>query len=199
MGLQGIRQRLEKLCWRLLMGAVENVPERNQTLESGSYARARYKGPERRLAIPCEVKGHATASPVSVQGKANIARGASAPAKKHVSPGDVARGIIGPNSGAAISNVLVVGTEGSSPLKRMEIHFDDPEQVPAVFNLLAEALQTSGFDFHAARSSGIPTTEIWLTCPLDDPKKMLLSCAALIREHGAAGVAVQASPRNQTK
>lgn len=123
----------------------------------------------------------------------------SAPAKECVSASDLAREILGPDSGATISNVLVVGTNHSKPLKRMKIHFDQPKQVPAFFNLLATALKSGGFDFHTTRISSIPPTEIWLTCPLDDEKKTLLSCARLTGEQVGSGVAVQSgSSREQT-
>jgi len=133
-----------------------------------------------------EGNGHVVAPSASTQRKADIAADAGAPAKKHLWAGDIARAILGPNSGTTISNVLVVGTNGSTLLKRVEIHFDDPEQVPAFFNLLAEALKSRGFELHPARNSGIPATEIWLTCPLDDWKKTSLSCAGLTGEQVAA-------------
>ena len=80
----------------------------------------------------------------------------------------------------------------------MEIHFADPEQVPAAFNSLATALQSSGFDFNSLGNSSVPETEIWLTYPLNDRNKTLLSCAARVGEQQAAVVAVQSgSPRGQ--
>jgi len=204
MGLRDIRKRLRKLCWGSLMGPVDKVPEGNQIFESGGHAAARewkeYRVSERRLEVPCETKGHDAAALAFMQCKTEIAAGVGAQGKTQVCAGDIARGILGPDSGATISNVLVLGTEGSTPLKRMEIHFEDPKQVPSMLNLLAVALQSSGFDFRAVRNLGIPTTEIWLSTPLDDGKKTLLSCAAIVGEQVVERVAVQAgSPRNQTQ
>jgi len=204
MGLREISQRLGKLCWRLLMSTVENVPEWKQISEFDCRAMAcdskESRGCERRLVTRREVHGKEAASLPCTQRRADVPAGAGAPASKRVSASDVARGVLGANSGATISNVLVLGTEGSTPLKRMEIHFEDPKQVPSMLNLLAVALQNSGFDFRAVRNPGIPTTEIWLSTPLDDGKKTLLSCAAIVGEQVVERVAVQAgSPRNQTQ
>jgi hypothetical protein len=116
---------------------------------------------------------------------------AGAPANECVSAGDIAREILGPDSGAIISNVLVVGANHSKPLKRMKIRFDHPRQVPAFFNLLATALKSGGVDFHTTRISSIPPTEIWLTSSLDNGKKTLLSCARLTGEQVVPRVAVQ--------
>jgi len=81
----------------------------------------------------------------------------------------------------------------------MEIHFADPERVPAAFTSLAATLQSSGFDLNTLGNSSIPETEIWLTYPLNDRNKTLLSCAARVGEQQAAAVAVQSgSPRGQT-
>jgi hypothetical protein len=81
----------------------------------------------------------------------------------------------------------------------MEIHFADPEQVPAAFNSLATALQSSGCDFNSLGNSSVPVTEIWLTYPLNNRNKTLLSCAARVGEQQAAAVAVQSgSLRGQT-
>ena len=77
----------------------------------------------------------------------------SASAGKNVSPGDIARRILGVNSGATINKVLVVGTDGSEPVTRMEIHFADPERVPAAFTSLAATLQSSGFDLNTLGTS----------------------------------------------
>ena len=77
----------------------------------------------------------------------------------------------------------------------MEIRFEDPKQVPSMIKLLAVALQTNGFDFRAVRHPGIPTTEIWLSIPLDDGKKTLLSCAATIGEQVAERVALRQALR----
>jgi hypothetical protein len=116
---------------------------------------------------------------------------AGAPANECVSAGDIAREILGPDSGAIISNVLVVGANHSKPLKRMKIRFDHSRQVPAFFNLLATALKSGGVDFHTTRISSIPPTEIWLTSSLDNGKKTLLSCARLTGEQVVPRVAVQ--------
>ena len=110
---------------------------------------------------------------------------------KNVSPGDIARRVLGANSGASISKVLVVGADGSEPVTRMQIHFADPEQVPAAFNSLATALQSSGCDFNSLGNSSVPVTEIWLTYPLNNRNKTLLSCAARVGEQQATAVAVQ--------
>jgi hypothetical protein len=124
---------------------------------------------------------------------------ANASAGKNVSPGDIARKILGADSGAAINKVLVVGTGGSEPVTRMEIHFPDPERIPAAFTSLAATLESSGFDLNTLENSSIPATEIWLTYPLNDRNKALLSCAARVGERQAARVAVQSgSPRGQT-
>jgi hypothetical protein len=81
----------------------------------------------------------------------------------------------------------------------MEIHFADPKQVPAAFNSLATALQNSGFDFTSLGSSSVPETEIWLTYPLNDRNKTLLSCAARVGDQQAAAVAIESgSLRGQT-
>ena len=118
---------------------------------------------------------------------------------KSLSASEVARRLLGPNPTVAISNVLVFGTMGSTLLKRMEIRLGDPEDVPATFELLALALQRSGVDFHAVRNPGIPPTEIWLTSPLDDVKKTLLSCAAMAGAQVAQVAAKAGSPRNHAQ
>jgi hypothetical protein len=124
---------------------------------------------------------------------------ASTSAGKNTSPGDIARRILGANSGATISKVLAVGTGGSEPVTRVEIHFTDPEQVPTAFTSLAATLRSSGFELNTLGNSNIPATEIWLTYPLNDRNKTLLSCAARVGEQQAAAVAVQSgSPRGQT-
>jgi hypothetical protein len=80
----------------------------------------------------------------------------------------------------------------------MEIHFADPELVPAAFVSLASALQSSGVDFNTVRNCSIPATEIWLAYPLNHRKEALLSYAAHVGEQQTARVAVQAgSPRGQ--
>jgi hypothetical protein len=156
--------------------------------------------PERRFEVRHGTNGHGAASSAPMWRKTdnNPAR-ASASASKNVCPGDIARGILGADSGASISKVLVVGTDGSELVKRMEIHFADPQRVPAAFTSLAAALQSSGFDFNPLRNSSIPATEIWLTYPLNDRNTTLLSCAARVEEQQITAFAVQSgSPRGQT-
>ena len=190
MGLREIRKHLGKLCGRVLMGTVANMPERNQTFApyplSATCDLEQCKGLEEKFGISYEANGHGAASSASTQRKAEVAVDSSAPTKKHLCAGDIARGILKPDSGATISNVLVVGTNGSMPVKRTQIHFDDPDQVPAFFQLLAAALKNSGFELHPASSSGIPDSEIWLTCPLNDRKKTSLSCTGPNGERLAA-------------
>lgn len=182
MELREIGKRLRKLSWDSLMAAVDKVPRRNQMVESGCHAATcdweEYGVSERRLEIPRQSNRHDSAPSAFMERRTEIAAGGSAKAKTQVCAGDVARGILGPDSGATISNVLVVRTDGSLPLKRTEIHLKASEQVPAVFNQLLTALQSSGFDFEAARISGIPATEIWLTSSLDNRKKTWLYCGA---------------------
>jgi hypothetical protein len=157
MELREIGKRLRQLSWDSLMAAVDKGPRRNQIVESHR---------------------HDSAPSAFMERKTEIAAVGSAKAKTQVCAGDIARGILGPDSGATISNVLVVRTNGSLPLKRTEIHLKAPEQVPAVFNQLLTALQSSGVPFEAARISGIPATEIWLTSSLDNRKKTWLYCGA---------------------
>lgn len=204
MGLQEIRQCIGRLWRRLLMGTTVNVQERNQILESGNHAPAcdqeQHKGPELLFGMPRQVNGHGSASSTSMQRRKENAANPSAEARKHACAVDIARELSERNSGAAISNVLVVGTNGSTPHKRMKMHFNDPAQVPAVFNTLAAALKSNGFNLQTAWSSGTPATEIWLTSPLDDPKKTLLSCARPIGKQATAGIAGQSGvPREQTE
>jgi hypothetical protein len=80
----------------------------------------------------------------------------------------------------------------------MEIHFADPERVPAAFTSLAAALQSSGFDFNTVGNSSIPATEIWLTYALNDRSNTLLSCAAQAEEQQAAVAVQSGSPRGLT-
>jgi hypothetical protein len=157
------------------MGAAEGVPERNGA------------------------NSHGTASSAPMRRKTDNHACAGALVGKNVSPGDIARRILGANSGATISKVLVVGIGGSEPVTRMEIHFADPERVPAAFNLLAATLESSEFDLNTLENSSIPATEIWLTYPLNDRNKALLSCATRVEEQQATAVAAQSgSPRCQT-
>jgi len=198
--LQAIGRLFGKLNLFRLMGTAKDVPGRNQILECGcqatAYSSGRFNGSERQRLFELRqgANGHGTISSTTLRQKADIP--ACASAGKNVSPGDIARRILGSDSGATISKVLVVGTDGSEPVARMEIHFADPERVPEAFISLASALQSSGFDFNTVRNCSIPATEIWLAYPLNNRKKPLLSYAAHVGEQQAAGVAVQAgSPR----
>lgn len=198
MGLREIRHQVAKLCWRLLVGTLETVPEWNQICEFDGRATAgdweRPEGCEHRIRAPGEVYRQVAASFASTQRRADIA------AKQHLSVSDVARGVLGANSTATISNVLVLGTEGSPPLKRVEIHLRDPKEVPPTLNLLTLALQRSEVDFRAVQTPGMPATEIWLTSPLHDGNKTLLSSAAMVGVQVAQPVAAQAgSPHNQAQ
>lgn len=200
--LREIGRRLGKLSWLRLISPTEDVPERNQILECGGQIAAcnseRRKGSERRFEVRHGANGHGTASSAPMRRKTDKPC-SSASAGKNLSPGDIARRILGANSGATINKVLVVGTGGSEPVTRMEIHFADPERVSAAFTSLAATLQSSGFDLNTLGSPSIPATEIWLTYPLNDRNKTLLSCAARIGEQQAAAVAAQSgSLRCQT-
>jgi hypothetical protein len=189
MGLRDIRQSLNKLWWRLLMGTVENVAVPSHIFEpAGTLDRGECRGCEQQLGTSCEADGRVAPSLPSTQMRADIP---PEQAKQHVWASDIAKGILGANSGASISNVLVVGNESTPRLKRMEIHFHDPSQVPAVFNLLAATFQSSGVDFLLVRDPGIPPTDIWLICPLQDRTKTVLSCPALSGEQVVTGAAVQ--------
>jgi len=185
------------------MGAAEDMPERNQILECGSQAAAcnseRRKGSERRFEVRHGANGHGVASSAPMRRKTDNHACASASVGKNVSPGDVARGILGASSGATINKVLVVGIGGSETVTRMEIHFADPERVPAAFASLAATMQSNGFDLTTLENSNIRANEIWLTYPLNDRNKALLSCAARVGEQQATAVAAQSgSPRCQT-
>lgn len=175
MRLREICQRAAELWRRLLRGRVESR-EGNQRLEPGGNT--------------CEGQGQAPGTSAPMRLKAAITSTANAPPEKNLSAGELARSVLGPNSGARISNVLVVGKQGSTPVKRMEIRFDDPGQIPVLLNLLTATLMRNGFELGAARNSGIPANEIWLTCPLDNSKKTSLCCAAMIAEHVSPPVAV---------
>jgi hypothetical protein len=195
MELREIRHQVAKLCWRLLVGTVERGPEWNQFCEFDCRATIcdweKSEGCESRPGAPGEVRGQVAASLAPTQRRADVL------ANQCLSASDVAIGELGPNSTTTISNVLVLGAEGSPPLKRMEIRLGDPKEVPAALNLLAVALQRSGVDFRAVRHPGIPATEIWLTSPLHDGKKTLLSCAAMVGMQVAQqATAKSGSPQN---
>jgi hypothetical protein len=179
MGLsREIRHQVAKLCRRLLGDTVERAPEWNQIGEFECVTTAcdqeKSDGCEPRLGTACEVHRQVAASFAPTQRRAGI------PASDRLSASDVAREVLGPNSSATISNVLVLGAAGSTPLKRVEINLRDPTEVLATLNLLAVALQESGVDFLAVRNPGVPATQIWLTSPLHGGKKTLLSCAAMV-------------------
>ena len=194
MGLTEIRHQVGELCRRLLVGSTQRAPEENQTRESDCRATVREEAGERQFQAPGEVNGQRIASCVLPQHPANVAGNQSVSARA------VARGVLDANSTAAISNVLVFGIEGSTPLKRMEIHLRDPKEIPAILNLLAVALQRSGLDFRAVRDPRVPATEIWLTSPLHDEKETLLSCAAMVGVQMAQRAPANvASSRNQTQ
>jgi len=198
--LREIGRLLRKLSRFRGMGASEAVPERNQIFECGAACSSeRRNGSESRSEVRHGANGHGTPPSAPIRRKTDKPACASASAGKNVAPGDIARRVLGANSGASISKVLVVGADGSEPVTRMEIHFADPEQVPAAFNSLATALQSSGCDFNSLGNSSVPVTEIWLTYPLNNRNKTLLSCAARVGEQQAAAVAVQSgSLRGQT-
>jgi hypothetical protein len=195
MGLREIRHQVTGLCWRLLMGAVDEAPEWNEICEFDRRATVwdweKSEGFEGGSSARGDVQEQLAASFASTQRRADV------PPNKCFSATDVAR-VLGRNSSATISNVLVLGRENSTPLKRMEIRLEDPKEVPATLNLLAVALQRSGIDCRAVRHPGIPATEIWLTSPLRDGKKTLLSCAATVDVQVSQGVAAKAgSPQSQ--
>jgi hypothetical protein len=168
------------------MYAVGNVPEWYEVYEFNCPATAydgdKWEAFESRSAAPCEAHSQVAAPVALTEPRADIATGGCEPGSKRVCACDVATGVLGANSGASISNVLVLGTQGAPPLKRMEIHFEDPKQVPAILKLLAVTLQSSGFYFRAVRNPFVPATDIWLTSPLGDSRRTLLSCAATVAE-----------------
>lgn len=189
MGLWEIRQRLGKLwalCSRWMVKTVESFAGRKQRI--GCVSRDQACGWEqpaelgRQFAMRSEVKDRAAASPGCTQRKLEVVARADAPVEKQFRADEIAREILGTSSAATISNVLVIGSEGFPSFKRVQIRFDDPRQVPAVFILLATALQSAGVDFNTTRNSSIPSAEIWLVSPLDDWSRTVLSCAAPIGE-----------------
>jgi len=197
MGIREIRHQVAKLYQRFLTGTVEGMPGQNQLREYDGRAAGcdweKAEASERPSNSTGEVHVKRTAQFVSPHYRADVA-GNQCP-----SASAVARGVLGPDSTAAISNVLVFGTEGSRPLKRMEIHLRDANEVPAILNSLAIALQRNGFGFRAVRDPRIPATEIWLTSPLHDEKETLLSCAAMVGVQVAQRFATKAGSRNQTQ
>ena len=175
MRFRGICQRVATLSRRLLQGRVEYRGQ-CQNLEAGSKIS----------------ELHDQASGISAPMRFTTATTSTAHAspEKALGAGDVVRFLLGPNSVARISNILVVGREDSAPMKRMEMRFGDPEQVPVLFGLLASALTASGFTLKTSRQADIPPNEIRLTCPLGGEKKILLCCAAMMEEHVSPTIGV---------
>jgi hypothetical protein len=135
-----------------------------------------------------------------IQLRTDVAHNADAQVKEHLCATEIAAGIVVPTFGATVSNVLVVGTQDSAPLKRTKIHFDHPEQVHATLDSLTAALEKSGFDFRTVWNPTIPATEIWLTSPLENQKTMLLSCPVRGGEQVSTAVeAYYSSPRQEIK
>lgn len=177
MGLEEIRHQVTKLCWRLLAGKVE-VRESNHFSEFNGHATAydaeKPESSDARLGETSEILGEVVAACATTQRRVDIA------SKEGSSVSNVVSGVLGRNSNAAISNVLVLGTAGSPPMKRIEIRLADPTEVPGTLNRLAVAFQTTGADLDTMRHPGMPANEIWLTSALHDEKKTLLSCAARV-------------------
>lgn len=189
MGFRQIWQRIGKLWWlrsRRAISTVESFARRKQTIECGSRAEAcgweRSTGAERQFEMRAEMEGRAATASACTQRILEKAARAGTSGKKQFRADDIAQEVLGTDSAAAISNVLVIGSEGFPSFKRMQIRFADPRQVPAIFTLLAAALRSGGVDFSTTRNSSIPAAEIWLACPLNDWHKTLLSCAAPIGE-----------------
>ena len=175
MRFRDICQRAASLWRRLLRGRVEH-PGQCQNLETGSNT--------------SELHDQASGISAPMRFKTATTSTAHALPEKNPGAGDIVRSLLGPNSVARISNVLVVGRQGSMPMKRMEMRFADPEHVPVLFGLLAAALTASGFALKASRQADIPPNEIWLTCPLDGEKRTSLCCAATIEEHVSPAIGV---------
>lgn len=173
MGLREVRFQLTKICWRWLAGAVDS---------------------ELRHGAADELKERADASFAAAPWDLG-------PANQCASAAEVARNVLGSNSNAFISNVLVLGRKNfAPPVKRTEIHLRHANEVPATLNLLTAALETSGIDFRTVPDPGMSMTEIWLTCPLNGGKAALLSCAVLAGVPAAEPVSAKTmSPRNQTQ
>src|SRR5262245_54581044 len=101
MGLREIRHQVARLCWRLLVGQVDGVPEWNQICELDRQVRTRdwekSEGCNRRLGVPDEVQAQDAASFAPAERRADV------PANKCISANDVAI-VLGPNSNATVSN-----------------------------------------------------------------------------------------------
>ncbi|HET9285391.1 MAG TPA: hypothetical protein VFR24_25860 [Candidatus Angelobacter sp.] len=185
MGFWGIRQHLEKL-WSRWTKTVESFTRQKQTIECTSRVGAGGQRPAEigwQFGTRSGVKDTADATPSGTQRTLEMpGRAGALSVRKQFRADEIAREILGTSSAATISNVLVIGSEGFPSFKRVQIRFDDPRQVPAVFILLATALQSAGVDFNTTRNSSIPSAEIWLVSPLDDWSRTVLSCAAPIGE-----------------
>jgi hypothetical protein len=171
MALREVRYQLARLCWRWLAGTVDSDLRRGAAGESRKRVDVSFAAAQWELDIP---------------------------ANECTSAAQVARKLLGSNSNASITNVLVIGRNNATPpVKRTEIHLRHSNEVPATLKLLATTLETSGISFRAVQNPGMPMTEIWLTCPLHDGKTALLSCAAIEGVHSAQPVSAKPiSPRN---
>ena len=158
------------------MGTIDKVPERNQIFEAGHRAAAcdweEHGISERQVEILCATKGR-PGTPMQLKTEIVDAQG-----KTQICASDIAQGILGPDSGATISNVLVVGTDGSMPLKRTEIHLEAPRASPGYVQPIIDSSAEQRIRVPRRSSSAIPAAEIWLTSPLDNRKKTWLSCGA---------------------
>lgn len=175
MGFRKIWHQIGLLSWRLLTGTSEKVAEGTPELHWRAAA-CDLEKPDgnghrlRPLSEDCE-QAQASFTPAPQRADVQV--------KGCFSAIDFARAVLGPNSSATISNVLVLGTRGSAPLKRTKINFEDPKEVPAILSLLVITLQRNGLEFRAVRNSEIPATEIWFTSPLHNGNKPLLSCVPM--------------------
>ena len=169
MALREVRYQVAKRCWRWLAGTVDSELPRGAT---------------------SELNERVDVSFTAAQWEVDI--------DKCTSAAEVARKLLASNSNAFITNVLVLGRNGfTPPVKRTEIRLRHSNEVPAILNLLAAALETSGIGFRAVENPGMPMTEIWLTCPLHDGKTAVLSCAAIAGVQAAQSISAKArSPRN---
>lgn len=174
MELREVRYQVAKLCWRWLTGTVDS---------------------ELRCGATSELNGRVDASLATAQWELDI------PVNKCTSAAEVARRVLGSNSQASISNVLVLWrNDFTPPVKRTEIHLGHSTDVPATLTLLAAALETSGIDFRAVQNPGMAMTEIWVTTPLHDGRTALLSCAAIEGVQAAHPVSAKAtSPRTHAR
>jgi hypothetical protein len=190
MRLGQIRHTITRLCWRLLAGTVETVPEWNQVCEFDCRATScdweRWESCERRLGASGVVQAQTGFCRIPAQ------NGAVEAVSQRLSPSAIAREVVAPNSQAKITNILVLGTQKSVPLKRTELRFAGPQEVFAALNALGAALQRNGVEFRTVRNPGMPHSEIWLTSPLHDGGKTLLFCAVTATEQTGEFAAAQA-------